>query len=309
MEKKIRKIENEAKHAKQSGGSNILGHELRSDPYANIFLCGRKKSGKTVAIKMILDVCLPKKIPVIIICPSLDTDANWRDMIDWLKKRGNEVFEYYGIINPDTGENNLVTIMKHMEKLNRKDPNHLTAKGLKYMLIMDDCGKQMRNSIVYQFLLKNRHEKCGTILSGQSMKNIQPDVRQQIGLWLLFPKLNEKDLKLIYEDSDPPVSWEEFEAKYEKATSAQYSFLYFTPDGDFRTKFQKDAKPPTKENKKPDAKRPKQIQLGGNIFDEILEFFGLRSKHDYSKLSPEMKLKVQKSIREMNEVLEGKRPL
>lgn len=237
MLKRINDLEVKVREKHVGGGDKVLGYELRKDPYAIIFLAARKKSGKTTTIREILEQCLPKKIPVIIFCPTLDSDISWREIIKWLKKRGNEVFEYYNIIDPETRENNLLECMRHMESLDREDPKHISKKGLKYMLIMDDCGKQMRHPSVYQFLLKNRHEKCGVILSGQSMKNLMPDSRQQVGLWLLFPKLNDKDLQMIYEDSDPPISWEEFKALYDKATNEPYSFLYFTPDGEFRRKF------------------------------------------------------------------------
>jgi len=203
-------------------------------------LVGRKMSGKTAIINNYVNYRLPKKAALIIICPSLDTDHGWQQIIARAKKRGNPVYEYYNIIDPNTRENNLQSIMQHMEKLNRKDPDHkkkLKNKEIKYMLIIDDCCKAMRHPSMYQFLCKNRHEGCAVVLSGQSMKSIQPDVRQQIGLWYLFPQLNDKDLTSIYEDSDPPISEDKFKSMYNFATSKQWSFFNFTPKGDFRINF------------------------------------------------------------------------
>src|SRR4051812_25241889 len=61
----------------------VRGFDLFAEPYANIFLCARKKSGKTSTINTILEQCCGGKTHIVVFCSTLYKDASWRAMKKW----------------------------------------------------------------------------------------------------------------------------------------------------------------------------------------------------------------------------------
>ena len=72
------------------GGKNYkaLGNELFEELYSNIFLCARKKSGKTTVIYNILKKCANKKTTVVFFVPTLYKDASYQQIIKMLDRKG-----------------------------------------------------------------------------------------------------------------------------------------------------------------------------------------------------------------------------
>ena len=56
----------------------VKGAKMIAEPYANIFLCARKKSGKTVTIHNILKNCVGRDTTVIFFCSTLYKDPTYR---------------------------------------------------------------------------------------------------------------------------------------------------------------------------------------------------------------------------------------
>lgn len=87
----IKKINNELVQPLKGEGKPdnrpVLGYELFPEPYANIFLCARKKSGKTVVIQKIIRECaLPNFTTIIAFCSTLHKDSNWQNIMKYCKK-------------------------------------------------------------------------------------------------------------------------------------------------------------------------------------------------------------------------------
>lgn len=83
----------------------VLGKELFPEPYANIFLCARKKSGKTTVLYNILKHCTDKRTKVICFASTVYKDKQWLRIADHLRKQGVEFEGHMSIFDNQTGEN------------------------------------------------------------------------------------------------------------------------------------------------------------------------------------------------------------
>jgi hypothetical protein len=87
----IKKINNIHVVPMKVGGSldtrPVLGEELFPEVYANIFLCARKKSGKTVVIQHILKAVTGKTTGIIVFCSTVNKDDNWISIKRWAERK------------------------------------------------------------------------------------------------------------------------------------------------------------------------------------------------------------------------------
>lgn len=83
----------------------VLGEELFPEPYANIFLCARKKSGKTTVLYNILKHCTDRRTKVICFASTVYKDKQWLRIADHLRKQGVEFEGHMSIFDNQTGEN------------------------------------------------------------------------------------------------------------------------------------------------------------------------------------------------------------
>ena len=215
----------------QIGDGKFKGLDLFSEPYANIFLVGRKKSGKSSTIFKILQECCGKRTVVVIFCSTLHKDASWIHMQEWMDKKGIKHIGYTSL------ESHLQDLLDFLKRDNKEDDD-ATAKAPEYMFIFDDIGGEIREKSVNELLKTNRHFKAKVIISSQNLKDIQPAARRQIDAWLLFPKLSVKVLADVHEAADLPITVDQFSLMYHQATEQPYHFLYFSSAGnDYRINF------------------------------------------------------------------------
>jgi hypothetical protein len=64
----------------------VKGGNIFPEAYANIYLCARKKSGKTVVIQKIIKECVGKDTIVIAFCSTVNKDKNWLAIRQWCQK-------------------------------------------------------------------------------------------------------------------------------------------------------------------------------------------------------------------------------
>lgn len=83
----------------------VLGKELFSEPYANIYLLAKKKTGKTTTLFNILQECANANTIVIFFVSTLFKDDSYKHIIKWLKdnKIPYIVETSFKKINPATG--------------------------------------------------------------------------------------------------------------------------------------------------------------------------------------------------------------
>jgi hypothetical protein len=79
--------------------TNTKGYEYFKNPYSNVFLCARKKSGKTSVIYNIIKHMINKKTKVIIFSSSYNRDPTYIKMIEDLRKNKYKVDAFDHFIN------------------------------------------------------------------------------------------------------------------------------------------------------------------------------------------------------------------
>ena len=117
--KKLHRVEIEVIPSPSYDETNILGYDLIPWMFANIFLVGRKNSGKTTVIFNILKNCTDKDTKVIIFANTINSDSNWIFIKDWLSKHKYTAECYTSIMD---GKINLLDQMMHeLQEADRKE--------------------------------------------------------------------------------------------------------------------------------------------------------------------------------------------
>lgn len=232
----------------------VKGCDYFPEPYSNIFLVARKKSGKTSVINTIIRTCLNKCSKVYIFCSTVHKDATWKLILDYLKDRGIAVEVYTGM-NEDK-ENVLQGILDQLnipeeesseeEKPKKKKtfikwddsdedkpkkeykPKRIACEN---MFIFDDISTELKNPALNALMKANRHYKAKVIVSTQYPLDLLPSQRKQVDYLLAFKGHPEDKLRIIHRDCDISLPFETFEQIYKHATavpegSKDKPFLY-----------------------------------------------------------------------------------
>lgn len=230
----------------------VKGANLFPEIYSNIFLCAKKKSGKTSTIFKILKTCCGSNTKIIVFCSTLHKDSSWETIQAWadhyghpfngntsLKEDGVDLLDELveGLEKKTTPAAKIRNILdSDSEDEEEKKPSR--TRSPEYIIILDDLSNQLKSSSLTTLLKKNRHFKCKILISSQYLNDIPPESRKQMDYWILFKGHPKKKLLEIYQDADISVPFETFEAIYDFATEKPFSFLYIDPtDGTFRRNF------------------------------------------------------------------------
>lgn len=254
----------------------VKGADIIPEPYPNIFLLGRKKSGKTSTIFHILKNKVGKKTHVTIISGSVYNDANWKSIRAFLDQNGIS-YDAYESVTIKEGSQRINVLDNLVEELNmkaeereeeelKKDEKqegsgtrdtkdiYLDAmiggsdkkkkeKKEKYLtpeqiIILDDLSTELRNQSVASLIKKNRHYKALVLISSQYLKDLTPATRQNIDVWIIFRGQEMKLLKTVHEDASVPFSFDQFVGMYKKAMEHDRSFFYVNSTyDDYRIRF------------------------------------------------------------------------
>lgn len=246
--------------------TRVKGSDWFSREYPNIFLLGKKASGKSTVVQNILEHCSGKNTKFIFIVTTIDKDQTWKNIVNTYERKGNDVITYTDIT--DEEGNNVITDFidsqkleaaeekEQAEQIGRAKQSRITSKpiqggGRRYkittklvpveppkeppkpkliypetILIMDDLGMQMRNKAVTQLLKTNRHYKTMVIMSSQSLSDLEPAARLQLDYILIFGKQPDEKLQKIREELDLGIDQDKFINLYNNATAQPYQFLY-----------------------------------------------------------------------------------
>jgi hypothetical protein len=79
----------------------VLGKEMFPELYSNIYIAGKKKSGKTQLVFNILKKCANKATKVMIFSATVNKDATYKEIIKMLDKKGIDHMEYEHFIDED----------------------------------------------------------------------------------------------------------------------------------------------------------------------------------------------------------------
>lgn len=98
----------------------VVGKELFRDLYSNIYLAGKKKSGKTQLLYNILDKCANKSTKVLIFASTVDKDPTYKEIIKMLKRKGSSVETFDHFIDED-GNDLLADLVSKLKEEAREE--------------------------------------------------------------------------------------------------------------------------------------------------------------------------------------------
>jgi len=82
----------------------IKGYDICEEVYANIFLCARKKSGKTSALFKILKECAGRKTKIVVFCSTCYKDKNWIQIRKYFEKKNMDIMVFTSIYEDGTDQ-------------------------------------------------------------------------------------------------------------------------------------------------------------------------------------------------------------
>lgn len=92
----------------------IKGYDICEEVYANIFLCAKKKSGKTSALFKIIKECVVRKTIIYIFCSTAYKDKNWIQIRKYFKNKGMELRVFTSIF--EDGQDQLANLIEDLKQ-------------------------------------------------------------------------------------------------------------------------------------------------------------------------------------------------
>lgn len=230
----------------------IRGYDMFPEIYSNIFICARKKQGKTTLLYNILRKCIDKNTKVYFFVSTIKTDPSYKKILEQLDAK-KIPYEYFISFKEGKGKDILKDIVDELKQgaEEEEDPNEEPQPTLKELMwgeghvnlrikrrkpakvsprvcfVFDDISAEIRNNPnVAELVKQNRHFKSKVIISSQFVTDIPPATRAMMDYWLLFGGHDDTKLEMIYESSDPTINYVEFMDVYKDATSVKHNFLY-----------------------------------------------------------------------------------
>ena len=244
---------------------DVLGYDYFPTLYSNIYICSKRKSGKTTLIYNILKHCTDKKTNVVFFCSTIHRDATYKKILEMLEKKGVNTIVYDHFI--DGKENVLTTMLNEMnndleakettkkpkgnelvgwgyfdkeeveekKEIKEKKPKKL---GCEYIFIFDDLGSDLRNASITQLCKVSRHYKAKLIFSSQYLHDMSNSAIKNLDVCLIFKSFNREKLLVLFEGLDLGCSFDQFVEMYKDATHEPFNFLYVDcREGTFRRNF------------------------------------------------------------------------
>lgn len=238
--------------------TDVKGKELFPNNLSNIFICARKRSGKSSLIGNILKKMADKRTTIIIFSSTANIDPCWINIKEMLETKGIPVISYTHFIDDETGANLLNDFLKECEveeKIEEEDKNNLgknviTDDGTflkfepekdeekikkpyvpkksvpKYILCFDDLSSDLRHISVIKNLKSNRHRHIMNLLSSQYFHDLNTGAMSNLDYMVVFKGQDEDKLEKIHKRLDLGIDFETFKKYYEYAVKDPYCFLW-----------------------------------------------------------------------------------
>ena len=232
----------------------IKGYKIAPFKYYNMFICSKKRSGKTSLINTIIRKTTDKRTNVWVFCSTYKLDDTWKAIIQFLQDRGNNVNCFDTIID---GKVNLLDKIvqglsepEEVPEKCKKEPVNLNEikrsydifgkdrdeegkpkkeyqpkkKSPKHLFIFDDISSQLK--YIDTYVKKHRHFQASTIISSQYLCDLQPSTRLQIDIFIAFKSFSQDKLEDIHKSLDLSIPFETFWQIYQHVTCEPFQFLY-----------------------------------------------------------------------------------
>ena len=107
-----------------------------------------------------------------------------------------------------------------------------------YIIVLDDCGKSLRDVWVDRLSKANRHNKTMLLMSSQDLNDLLPSTLKQMGYVILFRKFSDDKLVELFKKLDLGIQFETFYKLYKDATKDKFNFLFIDRNkNEFRKNF------------------------------------------------------------------------
>jgi hypothetical protein len=263
-------------HNEEKKNYKVKGSDWFSEPYSNIFLLAKKKSGKSTVIENILKHCSGKNTKFIFIVSTIHKDPTWIRITEYWEDKGHDVLTYDDLINDDVNviqefieqqkggsqqqENKIyapiVQTSKSKFKITPVINNPIIGGNLQkneeikpvskekilypeYFIVLDDLGNSMRDKAINQLLKTNRHYKAKVILSAQNLNDLMPEAIRNLDYVLAFGRIPDEKMEKLRQDLLLDIEPDKFHELYKDATEKQHNFFYIGRSGEdeFRKNF------------------------------------------------------------------------
>jgi len=218
----LQKVNDEKIVPFQTGGGkkSFRGDTILPDQHSNVFLLGRKRSGKTTVLWHILKKIVGKLTVVFIFCPTVEKDDSWMEIVRRLEQKNITVETFPSLVDED-GEDKIEEIIDNLTSRENMD-----LKYPEVVCVFDDISSDLKNRNLPTLVKMNRHLRTTNIFSSQYVHDLPPGILKNVDLWLIFKGQPKEKLEKIYKDSSIGVPKELFFQIYHHATGEPYSFLY-----------------------------------------------------------------------------------
>ena len=223
----------------------VRGSKLITELYANICIIGRKESGKTSLLFLIIKECIGKNTKVYLFGHTMNKDTGWLNIQKWLSNNGIH-YEAF-----DKIEGNIEPIVAALQKdakdgadeepekgkkarqigmLVNEDPTKKKEKKPKFatpeiFFVFDDINLELRSKPIRTVLSENRHWKSKMLFSTHSVMNLFSDeARKLIDVYIVYQD-QLRSIEEIWKDKEVPIPLDKFIEMYKQTTSkvmAQY---------------------------------------------------------------------------------------
>jgi hypothetical protein len=233
----------------------IKAYKIMPFAFFNLFICSKKKSGKTSLISTIIKKVTDKRSTIWLFCSTAKIDKTWLAIIDYLESKGNKVNIFDSIFD---GKINLLNkILDEMgepevveEKKDKKAPINLNEikrsydilgkeqdeegktkkeyvpkkRAPKHLFIFDDLSPELK--YVDRLVKVHRHFQASVIISSQYIHDLSISSRLQIDVFCTFRGFSEEKFEMIHKSLDLSIPFETLWNIYKYATEDPYNFLY-----------------------------------------------------------------------------------
>jgi hypothetical protein len=232
----------------------IKGYKIAPFKYYNMFICSKKRSGKTSLINTIIRKTTDKTTNIWIFCATYKLDDTWKSIIQFLEERGNNVNCFDTIMDGKTNLlDKIVQGLSEVEEVpekGKKEPVNLNEikrsydifgkerdedgkekkiyqpkrKSPKHLFIFDDISSQLK--YIDSYVKKHRHFQASTIISSQYLNDLSPSSRLQIDIFIAFRSFSEEKLQDVHKSLDLSLPFPTLWQIYQHVTSENFQFLY-----------------------------------------------------------------------------------
>ncbi len=149
----------------------IKGFDLCEEAYANIFLCARKKSGKTSAIWKIIKECSDKKTNIIIFCSTAYKDPNWIEIRRKLEKKNYNLTVFTSIF--EDGVDQLAELVEDLRQDAKQQEEEKEQEDEKVEDLYEDKEPLEEEDLLDKLRKMYNHSQGQTQFSLRAMDNSQ----------------------------------------------------------------------------------------------------------------------------------------